>query len=180
MRISRDHTSCLIIDIQDRLFPHIHDHDVLALKTRILIRGLQEMGVPLRVTQQYTRGLGQTISQIRSLFQPFVHIEKSAFSCCDEPGVMKELRSDERKIIIIAGMESHVCVMQTVIDLLEMQYVPVVIEDCVSSRKLSDHKTALRRMSREGAILSTYESILFELCRYSGSKEFKAISALVK
>jgi nicotinamidase-related amidase len=180
MRIIRDQTTALIIDIQERLFPHIHDHDALASRTGILIRGLQVLKVPVHVTQQYSRGLGQTIAPIGGLFNPFSHIEKTAFSCCDEPKVILMLEATGRKNVLLAGIESHVCVQQTVIDLLERGYQPVVIEDCVSSRRPYDNDIAVQRMRREGAVISTCESILFELCRYSGTEEFKSISALVK
>ncbi|MFC2115666.1 hydrolase [Bacteroidota bacterium] len=180
MRILRDKTAALIIDIQERLFPHIYEHETFSHNTGILIRGLQILKIPLHVTQQYSKGLGPTIPALQSLFDPFIHLEKTSFSCCDEPEIIRTLEGSERKCIIIAGIEGHICVLQTVIDLLEKQYLPVVIEDCVSSRRLSDKKTSIRRMRKEGAIISTYESILFELCRFSGTDEFKAISGLVK
>ena len=180
MRISREHTTALIIDVQERLFPHIHDHEMLAERIGILVRGLQILEVPVHVTQQYSKGLGPTIQPLGGLFQPFSPIEKTAFSCCDEPKVLMMLESTGRRNVLVAGIESHICVQQTVIDLIERGYQPVVIEDCVSSRRLYDKRTALQRMSAEGAILSTCESVLFELCRVSGTEEFKAISALVK
>lgn len=180
MRIIRDNTTALIIDIQEKLFPHIHEHDAIAASTGILVRGLQVLKIPVHVTQQYSKGLGQTIAPIAELFSPFSHIEKTAFSCCDEPKVIMKLEGTGRNNVLVSGIESHICVQQTVIDLLERGYHPVVIEDCISSRRKYDKETAIKRMRREGAIISTYESILFELCRYSGSEEFKAISALVK
>jgi nicotinamidase-related amidase len=180
MRIPRDNTAALVIDIQERLFPHIHDHLALAGNTEILIRGLQVLGIPLIVTQQYSKGLGNTIPEIRDLFESFSHLEKTAFSCCDEPGIISGLERTGKDFIIISGIESHVCVLQTVLDLLERGYKPVVIEDCVSSRKISDKKTSIRRMEKEGATICSYESVLFELCRFSGTAEFKEISSLVK
>ena len=180
MRITSDNTGAIIIDIQERLFPHIHEHDTIAANTEILIKGLKLLGIPVYVTQQYSKGLGPTIPQIESLFDSFRHIEKTAFSCCDEPEMIKVLDAEGRNFIIIAGIESHVCVLQTVIDLIEKGYMPVVIEDCVSSRKPQDKITAMKRISAEGAIISTCESILFELCRFSGTEEFKTISKLIK
>jgi len=180
MRILKDNTAALIIDIQERLFPHINDHDVLAADTKILIKGLQVLGIPLIVTQQYSKGLGKTIESIENLFEPFSHIEKTAFSCCDEPLVVKEFEMMDKDFILLAGIESHVCVLQTALDLLERGLKPVVIEDCVSSRKLSDKITAIHRLEKEGAIITSYESVLFELCRFSGTTEFKEISLLVK
>ena len=180
MRILRGNTTALIIDIQERLFPHIHDHDGVAANTEVLVRGLQVLGIPLHVTQQYSRGLGPTIAPLASLFDPFTHIEKTAFSCCDEPEVMMALEASGRNFVLLAGIETHVCVLQTAVDLLERGFKPVLIEHCVGSRKIQDRQTAIQRIKAEGAIISTYESILFELCRYSGTEEFKSISALVK
>jgi len=180
MRIPRDNSTALIIDIQERLLPHIHENEKVSTNTPILIKGLQALSVPVYVTQQYSKGLGATISSIESLFDPFRHIEKTAFSCCDEPEVIKIIEGGGQKFIILAGIESHVCILQTTIDLLERNYVPIVIVDCISSRNPDDKKIAIHRMRKEGAIISTCESMLFELCRYSGTEEFKSISKLIK
>ncbi len=180
MRIHKDHTAGLIIDIQERLFPHIHEHEAVARNTEILVKGLKLLDVPVLVTQQYTRGLGPTIPELLDLISGYRLIEKTAFSCCDEPEFIRALVNTHKQTILIAGIESHVCVLQTVIDLVERGYQPVLVEDCVSSRKASDKITSVRRMRTEGAIVTTYESILFELCRFSGSELFKSISKLVK
>jgi nicotinamidase-related amidase len=107
-------------------------------------------------------------------------MEKMTFSCCDHQEINQEIREAGKRNIIICGIETHVCVLQTVIDLLRQDYQPVVIADCVSSRKTSDRAVAIERMRQEGAIISTYESILFELTRVSGTDTFKEISRLVK
>jgi nicotinamidase-related amidase len=180
VRILKDQAAGLVIDIQERLFPLIDKHDEMAANAVILIKGLQSMQVPILVTQQYTKGLGTSISPVRELFEGREHIEKMAFSCCDDEGFMGHLKALGKKFIIITGIESHVCVLQTTLDLLEQGFVPVVVEDCVSSRRKNDKKHAIHRMRQEGAIISTYESVLFELLRYSGTEEFKAISKLVK
>lgn len=180
MRILREQTAGLVIDIQERLFPLIYMHEEIERNASVLIRGLQSLDVPVMVTQQYTKGLGPTIEPIRALFDVPDAIEKTAFSCCDEPSFMNHLHQTGRKFIVITGIETHVCVLQTTIDLLEAGFVPVVVEDCVSSRRKNDKKQAIFRMRKEGAIISTYESILFELLRYSGTDDFKAISKLVK
>ncbi len=180
MRIIREDSAGLVIDIQERLFPHIHKHEELELNASILIKGMQCLAIPVLVTQQYTKGLGSTVPTIQQLFLNTEHIEKQAFSCCDEPDFIVRLMEIKKRFIIITGIEAHVCVLQTVIDLLEKGFVPVVAEDCVSSRKKNDKRHAIGRMRKEGAIISTYESILFELLRYSGTDDFKAISKLVK
>jgi nicotinamidase-related amidase len=180
MRIIKEQSSGLIIDIQEKLYPHIHKFDVLSRNTQILIRGMKILNIPVILTQQYTKGLGDTIPAIREVMVDFNPIEKNSFSCCDEPGFMVVLKKLGKKYIIIAGIESHVCVLQTMLDLMKLDYIPVVIEDCIASRRSRDKKMAVERMRQEGAIISTYESVLFELCRYAGTEQFKQISKLVK
>lgn len=180
MRIPPDDTAGLVIDIQEKLYPHIHEHEALARNTGVLVEGLKLLGVPLLVTQQYTKGLGPTITELMDLVGDFPVLEKTAFSCCDEPEFIRILNEMRRHFILIAGIESHVCVMQTVIDLIERGYQPVLVEDCVASRKAGDKSISVRRMHKEGAIVTSYESILFELCRFSGTDQFRAISKLVK
>ncbi len=180
MRIIREESAGLVIDIQEKLFPFITGNDVLAHNAGILIRGLQVLKLPLLVTEQYTKGLGPTIEPLAQVLSENRVIEKSAFSCCDDRHFMEKLSALHKKFIIITGIESHVCVLQTAIDLLEHNYIPVVAEDCVSSRRMNDKQMAINRMRKAGVIITTYESVLFELLRFSGTDEFKAISKLVK
>ena len=180
MRVQKENTAGLVIDIQERLYPHIHEHEAIARNTGILVKGMKVLGMPVLVTQQYTRGLGPTIPGLLDLIRGFPVIEKTAFSCCDEPEFIRALAETHKQFILIAGIESHICVLQTVIDLVERGYQPVLVEDCVSSRKANDKSISVRRMRKEGAIVTSYESILFELCRFSGTDEFKSISKLVK
>lgn len=180
MRILKDNCSGLIIDIQERLLPHIHEHEAVLRNTEILIKGLQTLGVPVIVTEQYTKGLGFTVEPLKGLFSNFEPLEKISFSCCDNDQFSSKLKTTGKKYVIIAGIETHVCVLQTAMDLLEKGYTPVVAEDCVSSRKPNDKRIALARMEKFGAIITTCESILFELARFAGTDPFKTISKLVK
>ena len=180
MRIVQESTAAVIIDIQEKLHPHIHERELLERNTRILIQGLQALKVPIIVTEQYSKGLGQTIGGIGEVLETTARIEKTAFSCCDVPEFMDAVSLTGKKHIILAGEEAHVCVLQTAMDLLEAGYIPVIVVDCVSSRKPHSKEIALRRMEKEGAVLTTYESILFELLRYAESGTFKTISKLVK
>ena len=152
----------------------------LLRRTSILLEGLSVLQIPLVITEQYPKGLGPTLEPISLLLHEEPVLEKIAFSCCGDAALADKLKSLERLTIIICGIEAHVCVLQTVVDLVEQGYRAVVVEDCISSRKPNDKKTAFHRMRREGAIITSYESILFELCRFSGTAEFKAISKLVK
>ncbi len=180
MRIKRENTAGIIIDIQERLYPFIHDNENLTKNTVRLIQGLKVLQVPIIVTEQYSKGLGNTIKPVQEALGDYAHIEKGSFSCCGSDEVCSVMKNADRKNIIICGIESHVCVLQTTIDLLSMGYQPVLIEDCVSSRNPNDKRIAVERMRQEGAIISTYESILFELLEVSGTEMFKAISKIVK
>lgn len=180
MRITKKNTVGLIVDIQERLFPAMFEKETLMKNTLILIQGLIELKIPLVITQQYTKGLGETISEIESVIPDFSFIEKRDFSCCDEPVVMDKLRELEAKNIIICGIESHVCVLQTAVDLKEAGFNPIVVVDCISSRTKESIETAKDRFRHEGIMTTSYESVLFEITRSSAAPEFKAISKLVK
>jgi nicotinamidase-related amidase len=180
MRIKRDNTSAIVIDFQERLYPFIYEHEKLTKNVVRLINGLNVLGINLIVTEQYSKGLGHTIPQIQEALGDYEHIEKGTFSCCGSNEVCDTLSTLGKKNVIVIGIESHVCVLQTTVDLIAMGYQPVLIEDCVSSRSLNDKAVAIERMRQEGAIISSYESILFELCEVSGNDMFKAISKIVK
>jgi len=180
MRILKERCAALIIDVQERIFPVIHENEKLSNNIAILIQGLKILGVPIFVTEQYVKGLGPTIEPVAMHLSHQIRMEKLSFSCCDEPRLMEGLAVSGKENVIVAGIESHVCVLQTIIDLKRNGYHPVVVEDCISSRRLNDKTIAIERMRQEGAIVTTYESILFELLRYSGSEQFRAISKLVK
>lgn len=180
MRINREECTGLVIDIQEKLFPHMDQKEALLKRSLILLEGLQVMEVPVLLTEQYPKGLGQTLEQIRMALETFSPVEKITFSCCNEPAYRMALDRADRRKVIICGIEAHVCVLQTVVDLLGMEYQPVVVADCISSRNPEDKRVALERMRMEGAIITTCESILFELARVAGTDKFKTISRLVK
>ena len=180
MRILKEKTLLLVIDVQERIFPAIAEPDMLRRTIPLLIEGMKLLEIPVIVTEQYVKGLGPTIQEIATRITEVERIEKSSFSCCDEPRFMLDLASSGKDYVIIAGIESHVCVLQTAIDLQQNGYPPVVVEDCISSRNLNDKRIALERMNSEGVIVTTFEAILFELLRYSGGETFRAISKIVK
>lgn len=180
MRVLRENSTALVIDIQEKLFPHMQERESLLRNCLRLIEGLQTLEIPFVITQQYTKGLGMTLTPVMELFPDFSYIEKLTFSCYDEPLVKEKLKSVNRKNIIICGIETHVCVLQTSVDLIADGFIPVVVEDCVSSRNLIDKRIALERIRQEGGIITTMESILFELTRRAGSDVFKKISGIVK
>jgi len=180
MRINKESCSGLVIDIQEKLFPHMKGKEEMLRKCLILIEGLKVLGIPVVLTEQYPRGLGPTLEPVASALGGEQAIEKAAFSCCDEPAYLNSLEKSGANTLLICGIEAHVCVMQTVVDLIGSGYKAVVVEDCISSRNPDDMRVALERMRTEGAVITTCESILFELARFSGTEEFKVISRLVK
>lgn len=180
MRVTVESSMALIVDIQERLFPHIAQKEALLARTSLLVNGLHILGLPVLVTQQYTKGLGPTIAEIQELFSPFSALEKRSFSCLDDVAIAGQLRASGRKFVLLAGIETHVCILQTALDLKSAGYIPVVVTDCVSSRSLADKETALQRLAAEGAVLTSSESMLFELLRSSENPKFKEISGLVK
>ncbi len=180
MRILRENTVGLVIDIQERLVPVMEENELLVENCRKLIEGLQILGLPLLVTQQYTKGLGETIDEIKSVIPNFEYIEKKDFSCQDEPVFAEKLALTGAQTVIICGIESHVCVLQTAIDLKAAGYTPVVVFDCVSSRSFDNVDLAAERFRYEGIMMTSCESVLFELTRSAGAPGFKEISKLVK
>lgn len=180
MRIYKEDSLLAVIDMQERLVPAMDNKDELVSKVAKLIKGCTACNVPVLVTQQYTRGLGDTVADIKEALPPYEPIEKTAFSCCDADEFTDKLEKSRRKRVVICGIESHVCVLQTAIDLQDSGFQPVVIRDCISSRNPLDLEIALNRFKQEGILISTMESILFEFVGNAKDPSFKAISNLVK
>jgi nicotinamidase-related amidase len=180
MRFDPNHSIGLVIDIQERLFPHIHQHDEMARRASILIQGLRILNVPLLVTQQYTKGLGPTIAPIAEALGAYEPIEKMTFSAVACSDCEAQLLASGRHNVIICGIEAHVCVLQTVLDLRQTGQSVFVVEDAISSRSANDKAVAMQRMREAGAVVTTTESVLFQLLHSAEAPSFKAISALVK
>ena len=181
-RIARENTQAMIIDIQERLTPHIYDHENIVKKTVTLIKGLQALDIPIMLNEQYKKGLGDTLPEIRDVLEGdnAKSFEKVTFSACDNDDSWHYLAQQNRSIVLLFGVEAHVCVMQTALDLLDNGMQPVIFGDAVGSRFPYDKKQAIRRIRRAGGVISTVESILFELCRSSKDPAFKTISNLIK
>ena len=181
-RIVREDTQAMIIDVQERLTPHIFDYENIVKKIVMLVKGLQALGIPVMLNEQYKKGLGETLPEILELLEPknSKSFEKVTFSACDNPDAWNHLAQQNRNIVLLFGVESHVCVLQTALDLLDHGMQPVIIGDAVGSRYPYDKKQALRRIRRAGGVITTVETVLFELCRSSKDPAFKTISNLIK
>lgn len=178
MRLEKAKTQFLLVDMQEKLFPYIAGNEMIAKKNMTLLEGMKALTIPMLAAEQYPKGLGNTIEELRPYFSVYHH--KTTFSCCGNGALVKALHEQDRKNVIIGGIEAHICVLQTVIDLKELGFLPIVAVDAVGSRARGDYEIALERMKYEGAILTTVESILFELCYQAGSDTFRTISRLVK
>jgi len=175
-----ENTLLLVIDFQERLMPSIHRHEELAQKTAAFIKGCRILDLPVLTTQQYTKGLGDTIPAIKDALGEFEPVEKITFSCCKTAAFNDELIKTGRKAILVTGIEAHICVQQTVLDLLENGYQVYLIADCIGSRRENDLLYAEARMQKAGTIITTMESALFELLVRADHPKRKEISNLVK
>ena len=181
MQISKNNTMAFIIDYQERLVPVMHEREKLIHNSLKLIEGLERLEIPLLITQQYTKGLGMTLPEVMKVSKVQEYIEKNTFSCFKSLEVVnKILAMSEVKNIILCGIEAHICVLQTTLDLLKNAYQVILVEDCISSRQLNDKVVAMRRMEQAGASVTTHESILYEIMESSQAPQFKDISKLIK
>lgn len=178
MKISAEESICLVIDYQEKFMPTIAQSEQLINNSVKLLKGLGILGVPMVMTTQYSKGLGPNIPPICEAAGTKGAIDKLSFSCMGAEEVRDALKG--KKQVIICGIEAHVCVLLTALDLKEMGFCPVLVEDCISSRNLHDKEIALMRARDEGAVITTCESLLFELTEKAGTDTFQQISKLVK
>lgn len=180
IRLKKENTVLVAIDYQERLVPAMSGKEELIEMSAKLIKGFEILGMPVIMTQQYPKGLGQTIPEIKDVNPNAQIIDKAAFSAWEEENFVEAFKKTGRNVAVVMGIETHVCEQQTVLDMIDEGYTVYVPADCVASRKDSDRDASIERMRQAGAIITTYESILFELLVTSKAPEFKAISNLVK
>lgn len=180
MRIIKEETVFCLVDVQDRLYPHMTNKDEIEKNLITLLKGLKVHEIPFIVNEQYKKGIGETIPSLKEIVYDDPHFEKTTFSCCKNEPTLEAIKASNKKFVIVAGIETHVCVLQTCIDLLEAGLQPVLVTDCVTSRKQKDTDMAISRLVQAGVIPTTYESLLFELTVNAKNPVFKEISALVK
>jgi nicotinamidase-related amidase len=178
--LDRNRSALVIIDVQEKLFPHVHDHGRMLVRLDLLITAAKLMGIPLLVTEQYPKGLGPTIEEIRKMIPGAEPLVKTDFSCVAAAGFKERLASLRRDQIILTGIEAHICVAQTALDLASQGEKVIVVADAVASRRPLDAQTALSRMQQSGLILSTAEAVVFEWLRCAGTEEFKALQPKLK
>lgn len=174
--LSRDDSRLLIVDVQEKFVPVIPVAEQLITNCRKLIQGAQILGVPVAATEQYPRGLGATVPELAELLPE--RPEKLRFSCAECLN-WAAAGNDDRSKVVVAGIETHVCILQTALDLMAMGYEVYLPVDALASRHKHDWRFALERMANSGAVVTTTEAVLFEWCEVAGTDEFKQISRLV-
>ncbi len=178
--LKKEETALLIIDIQEKIFRVMLNPETVIQNTLKLIEGFSILGAPIFVTEQYPKGLGETESRIKEALHGIVPIQKMSFSVHGAGNLFEILNYKKIKQVAIAGIESHVCVQQTSLDLIANGFQVSLAADACSSRREIDYNTALSRMRHAGVIVTTTEAILFELLNISGTDEFKQISKIIK
>ncbi len=179
-RLYAGRTAVLVVDMQEKLLPHMHESQHILAQTQKLLDGANALGVPTLVTQQYPQGLGPTVPQLASRLQQAVgSYDKLTFSACTEP-VRETLAKLQARSVVVCGIEAHVCVLQTCLDLADRGLITAVAVDAIGSRRAADCKPAVSRMVHAGILPTTVESALLELVREAGTHGFKAVLPVIK
>jgi nicotinamidase-related amidase len=178
-----DNALLVVVDVQERFRGHIERYEELIARATTLVRGVEKLGLPVVITEQYPQGLGPTVAEIKNIEgrqKAPLYFEKSHFSAAAGADFSDCLQKSGRKQIIVCGIETHVCVSQTVHDLLERGYQTHVVVDAVASRNTVDKEVGLAKMFASGSLPATVEMVLFELLVRSGTADFKQVQSLVK
>jgi nicotinamidase-related amidase len=171
-------TGLLVIDVQEKLMPLIPRRGPIIANIAFLLEVASLMKLTVQATEQYPKGLGPTVAALADKLPP--RAEKVDFTCCAVPAVVETFQREARPKVLLVGIESHVCVMQTALDLLAEGFRVYVAADAVGSRHELDHKYALKRLAAAGAILTTVETAAFEWVGRAGTPEFKVLSRLIQ
>lgn len=179
--LNAEESLLLVVDIQEKFAPVIPDYGTLIDRVGILVRACGRLSVPVVVSEQYPKGLGHTVEALKAILPAgAVVLEKTAFGCGGDPAMLSHLKDSGRGQIIVCGIEAHVCVNQTVHQLLEAGFQVHLMQDAVASRNKKDRKTALAKMLQSGAVPGCVEMALFEMMGTARHACFKELQALVK
>lgn len=181
LALDRGEALLLVVDVQDRLAAAMPPAGMAALvkNTGVLIRAARRLGLPVVATEQYPKGLGRTVPALRELL-PAEPMEKLEFSCGASREIARQIVTEKRRQVIVAGMEAHVCVFQTVRDLLRGDFAVFLAQDAVLSRTEENRRVGLSLCEKSGATLSSTEAVLFDLLGVAGTPEFRELAPLIK
>jgi nicotinamidase-related amidase len=178
VRVRKDECVLLVIDVQDRLIDAIHDHQTVVENIKALIKTAQILHLQVLATEQ--EKLGAIVPELQALLPNNLRFQKANFSCCADSAFMRELSQTRKRTVIVCGIETHICVLQSVLDLLTHRYSVLLARDATSSHILIDRETAIERMRDAGAMIATTEAVIYELTEKAGTEEFRKILELVK
>ena len=182
MKLARAGSTLVIVDVQERLFAAMdaeHREEVVR-NLKILATAARRLGLPILVTEQYPKGLGHTLPELRDALGPVEPVAKVAFSCCEAEGFTARLRAAGTRQVILAGIEAHVCVLMTGLDLLAEGYALHVAADAVTSRSQGNWRIGVEQLRQAGAVITSTESVLFQLLGKADTEDFRALSQLIR
>ena len=182
VRLDREHTALLIVDVQERLFGAMdpEQREAMVRNLKILAAGARRLGMPLVVTEQYPTGLGHTLPEIRDALGSIEPIGKVTFSCCAVNGLTDGLRRRGARAVVVAGLETHVCVLMTALDLMADGFAVHVPWDATVSRTRQNWEAGLALLRAEGAVVTTTETVVFQLLRQADTDDFRALGPLLR
>jgi nicotinamidase-related amidase len=180
MLIERDKSCLLVVDVQEKLAPAMAESTAVIRNAGILMQAAARLAIPLLVSEQYPQGLGATVPELRALAPDSARFAKLSFSCAADPGLLQRVKEAQRSLIVIAGLEAHVCVLQSALGFRQAGYGIVVVADAISSRTPANREAALQRLRENGVEVATTEMVVFEWLGQAGTPEFKDLSRLIK
>ena len=178
--LTTENTCLVIIDVQEKLLPVMAEPERVVKNTAVLIQVAQALNIPILWCQQVPKALGPTVEELSSLLAGVAPINKSSFSCCGEEQFIEQIDALKSQTVILCGIESHVCVFQTAMDLIQKGLGVHTVSDAISSRTQENKTIGLNRMAKEGAVISSTEMLLFELLRDAKHEKFRELVKLIK
>ncbi len=182
MPLQAEKCALVVIDVQEKLLPPIFNKETLVKNSALLIHAAKILGIPVLVTTQYAKGLGNTVPELASLVSEVTPVDKTEFSCFGKDAFCSAVKQlpGQRNTMLLCGMETHICVMQTALGALDQGYIVHVASDAVGSRSEWNWQVGLERMQNAGAVISSTEMMIYELMRKSGTPQFKELLQYIK
>lgn len=178
--LSKENTALIVVDVQEKLLPYVTDKEKVVENLRMLIRFADIMGIPIILTEHYPKGLGRTVPEIKEVLKNYEPIEKVIFSCFGSQTFKSRLKELGVKTLMMAGIESHICIEQTALDAMDSGFEVHVIADAISSRTPGNWELGVEKMRQFGAVISSTEMAMYEIMERADTKEFKEVLKLVK